>query len=106
MEPVISARHCDISESLRERALGFLDRLGALAHRPVDAAVVFATDAGQHQVELRLHVSHGEVLVANGTAADHRSALDRAEEKLRKQLERLAGRVRDARHSLPDLKQI
>ena len=106
MEPVISARHCDISESLRERALGFLDRLGALAHRPVDSAVVFATDAGEHQVELRLHVSHGEVLVASGTAADHRGALDRAEEKLRKQLERLAGRARDARHSSPDFTQI
>ena len=32
----------------------------------------------------------GEVLVATGEADDHRTALDRAEEKLRRQLEKTA----------------
>jgi ribosome-associated translation inhibitor RaiA len=39
------------------------------------------------------------VLVAKGEGADHRTALDRAEEKLRRQLERASARPRRSRPS-------
>jgi ribosome-associated translation inhibitor RaiA len=42
-------------------------------------------------------VPRGEVLVAKGEGADHRTALDRAEEKLRRQVERASDRPRRAR---------
>ena len=41
----------------------------------------------------------GEVLVAKGEAEDHRTALDRAEEKLRKQVEKVSARPRRTRPS-------
>jgi ribosomal subunit interface protein len=98
MQTTITARHCEITEALRERALAVVERLGNIAHRPVETTVVFDTEGTQQTVELRLHVARGEVLVAKGEAEDHRTALDRAEEKLRRQVERAADRPRRSRH--------
>ncbi len=98
MQTTITARHCEISEALRERALTVVERLGNIANRPIEATVVFDMEGLSQIAELRLHVSRGEVLVAKGEAEDHRTALDRAEDKLRKQLEK-ARHARDAPRS-------
>jgi ribosomal subunit interface protein len=97
MQTTITARHCEISDALRDRARTVVERLGALARRPVESAVVFSTDGGGPVAELRLHVARGEWLVARGEAADHRTALDRAEEKLRRQLDKGPARPRRSR---------
>ena len=99
MQTTITARHTEISDALRERALTVVERLGSFATRPIEATVVFDTEGLQRTAELRLHVSRGEVLVAKGEADDHRTALDRAEEKLRKQLEKASSRPRRSRPS-------
>lgn len=99
MQTTITARHSEISDALRERALAVVERLGNMATRPIETTVVFDTEGPLQTAELRLHVSRGEVLVAKGEAEDHRSALDRAEEKLRKQLERASARPRRSRPS-------
>jgi ribosomal subunit interface protein len=97
METTITARHCEVSDPLRERAITVVERLGNLASRPMEMTVVFDAEGAQQTVELRLHVARGEVLVAKGEGADHRSALDRAEDKLRRQLERASDRPRKGR---------
>jgi ribosomal subunit interface protein len=99
MLTTITARHTEISEALRERALAVLERLGSIAPRPIEGTVVFDTEGLLQTAELRLHVSRGEVLVATGEAEDHRTALDRAEDKLRRQLERATARPRHPRPS-------
>jgi ribosomal subunit interface protein len=99
MQTTITARHTEISEALRERALTVAERLGGIATRPIEATVVFDTEGLQRTAELRLHVSRGEVLVAKGEADDHRTALDRAEDKLRKQVEKASARPRRSRPS-------
>jgi ribosomal subunit interface protein len=90
MQTTITARHCEIPDAVRARGRGVTERLGAHAHRPIEATVVFDADGPLRTAELRLHVSRGEVLVAKGDGDDHRSALDRAEEKLRRQLEKVS----------------
>jgi ribosomal subunit interface protein len=102
MQTTITVRHSEISSALRERAGSVMDRLGSLAPRAIEAAVVFDTDGTQSTVELRLHLPQGELLVAKGEAADHRTALDRAEEKLRRQVERAADRPRRGRAPQPN----
>jgi ribosomal subunit interface protein len=97
MQTTITVRHCEISEALRERAITVVERLGQLATRPMEMTVVFDTDGIQQTAELRLHLSRGEVLIAKGEGPDHRTALDRAEEKLRRQVERASERPRRAR---------
>lgn len=65
-----------------------MDRLEALASRPFDGTLVFDVAPTSSTAELRLKGGKGEPLVATGEAKDHRSALDRAEEKIRRQLEK------------------
>ena len=94
MDTTITARHCEVSEPLRARTITVMERLRSLASRPMEMTVVFDADGSQQTVELRLHVARGEILVATGEGADHRTALDRAEEKLRRQVERVSDRRR------------
>ncbi len=95
----ITARHCEISEELRERTRQVLERLGSLVRRPVEAAVVFDVGPQVATAEIRLKSGRSDVLVATGQDRDHRSALDRAVDKMRRQLEREdpASRRRGAR---------
>jgi ribosomal subunit interface protein len=101
MQTTITARHCEIDDALRERALAVTDRLATFAPRPLEAAIVFDEDGQQRVVELRLRVARGEILVAKGEGGDHRTALDRAEDKLRRQLHKANGRHRRARPTKP-----
>ena len=101
MRPTITARHCEISDALRERAVSVVERLGSAASRPMESTVVFDTDGTAPTVEIRLHVAGGDILVARGEGVDHRTALDRAEEKLKRQVERASARPRRARPAQP-----
>jgi ribosomal subunit interface protein len=103
MQTTITARHCEISEALRERARTVVERLGELARRPIESSVVFGTEGAQATAELRLRASRGEPLIARGEGIDHRSALDRAEDKLRRQLDKAAPRSRRSRDAQPKI---
>ena len=103
MQTTITARHCEISDALREHARSVVERLGELAHRPIESTIVFDREGVQATVELRLHASRGELLVARGEGDDHRTALDRAEERLRRQLDKVAPRSRRSRDIEPKI---
>jgi ribosomal subunit interface protein len=101
MQTTITVRHCDISDALRQRAITVVERLENVASRPMDTTVVFDADGLELTFELRLHLARGEILVARGEGVDHRTALDRAEQRLRRQLERASDRPRRARSTQP-----
>jgi ribosomal subunit interface protein len=86
MRTTISVRHCEVTEGLRERALAITERLAQLSPHALEATVVFGVSPDGHTVEIRLHARGGKVLKGSGEGADHRTALDRAEAKLRPQL--------------------
>jgi ribosomal subunit interface protein len=83
----ITARHCEVSDELRSRAATVLERLATLVTRPVEGTVVFDVSAGRSTAEIRL-AGRGGSAVATGEEKDHRTALDRAEDKIRRQLEK------------------
>jgi len=97
MQTTVTARHCAIPEALRERAITVVERLGNQAPRPIESTIVFDTEGTQQTAEIRLHVARGEILVAKAEGADHRTALDRAEAKLRRQVERISDLSRTSR---------
>lgn len=101
MNTVITARHCEINEDLRERTQAVLERLAVTGNRAIDAAAVFDAVGTARTAELRVHLSHGDVVIGHGAAPDHRSALDQAEGRIRRQLSRIAGRLRTGRHKEP-----
>src|SRR6267378_830771 len=97
MRITITARHCEIPDELRARARERLERLARIAPRPHDGRVVFVADNGRPTVEVRLHTARGAV---------HRSALDLAVAKVRRQLDkdptrRRGGPTRRAREPEP-----
>ena len=105
MHTTISARHCEVTENLQDRAQELADRMEKLSPHALEATVVFETDvhAQRSKVEIRLHARGRKVLVGIGEGPDHRTALDRAEAKLRPQLEKASRpRVRARRASAKD----
>jgi ribosome-associated translation inhibitor RaiA len=88
MPVTITARHCDLPELLRERAEEIAARLEVRAGRPAEIGVLFDVDAGIPTAEIKFRAAGGDVLMAAGTGVDHRSALDLAEGRLRRQLEK------------------
>jgi len=99
VQTIVTARHCEISEPLQERAGTIADRVSALAIRPISCTVVFDVEGTQSIAELRLLDARGDTLVSRGEGPDHRSALDRAEERLKRQLETASGRERRGRRT-------
>lgn len=98
----ITARHCEIPTELRARADEICRRLGEQTRHPLEAAVTFDVDGMDRTAELRLHNARGDLFVATGAGKDHRSALDRAEEKLRRQLEKRRAVARRKRAAAGD----
>ena len=99
MQTTITARHCEISDALRERAPHGRRAPGqrwpiARSSRP-SCSTPTGTQADGGAPAARCRAA--SVLVARGEADDHRTALDRAEEKLRRQLEKASRPRRGAR---------
>lgn len=88
MPVTIAARHFDLPDQLRERAMEVAQRLETRSGRTAEVAILFDLEAGTATVDLRFRATGQEALHAVGTGSDHRSALDRAEDKLRRQLEK------------------
>jgi ribosomal subunit interface protein len=88
----VTARHCEVPDELRERARELVRRLDKIARRLQEARVTFDSNHGSSTVELRLHLPQGRVHLATGGAVDHRSALDRAVAKVRRQLDKTPAR--------------
>jgi ribosomal subunit interface protein len=99
MRTTVTTRHCEIADPLRERAVLVMERLASLSDRALEATVLFGLEAVRHTAELRLQAAGGAILVATGDGPNHRTALDRAEGKLRRQLRRAADRPRARRRS-------
>jgi ribosomal subunit interface protein len=97
MRITITARHCEIPDELRMRAQTLLQRLAKLARRSLDGQVLFVADHGTPTVEVRLHAARGAVHVSTAGGSDHRTALDRAVAKVRRQLDKAAARRRRGR---------
>lgn len=94
MRTTVTVRHCEIPAALRTRAEAVTRRLGALTSRAREAEVVFDLDGLACTAELRVQLDGTPALVAAGTGPNHRSALDEAEDRMRRQLERTATTAR------------
>jgi ribosome-associated translation inhibitor RaiA len=103
MRVAVTARHCRVSSELRTLARTRVERLARIASRSHDAQIVFGGDHGVATVELRLHSARGRVVVGRGVGVEHRTALDRAVARVRRQLDKTPARRRttDRRSTAP-----
>jgi ribosomal subunit interface protein len=86
MRVTITARHVEIDDDLRAHARELIDKVVKVVRRPHHAQIVFSDDHGQAEVEIEVHVPRGRVHVAKSAGADHRSALDAAIARMKRQL--------------------
>jgi ribosomal subunit interface protein len=93
VKTTVTARHCEVPEEIRTRAEEVGEKLAKLAHRPQRMEIVFDDDHQRRVVELRMSLPRGQTLIAAAEEVDFRTALDRAAEKLRSQLEKMAQRT-------------
>jgi ribosome-associated translation inhibitor RaiA len=89
MRTTISVRHSEITPALRARARAITARLAERTPHALEATVVFDRAPVGVTVEIRLHARGRKVLVGAGKGPDHRTALDRAEQRLKPQLVRV-----------------
>lgn len=88
MRVKIAARHCDISDPLRERAESQMQRLTKYHPRVTGADVVFTEEKRDRHVEVILSVDRGEPVVARADGREFRSALDKVVDRLSRMLRR------------------
>jgi ribosomal subunit interface protein len=86
MRITITARHTEIDDDLRAHTKELVEKVAKIAHRPQHAQVVFTEDHGEASVEIEVHVPRGRVHVAKAQAVDHRTALDAAIARMKRQL--------------------
>jgi ribosomal subunit interface protein len=86
MRVTITARHTEIDDDLRGHAKELVEKVVKLVRRPHHAYVIFTEDHGEAAVEIEVHAPRGRVHVAKSQAADHRSALDAAIARVKRQV--------------------
>jgi ribosome-associated translation inhibitor RaiA len=86
MRLTITARHTEIDDALRAQTRELVHKALKVAHRPQRAQVTFSEDHGEVEAEIEVHVPRGRTHVAKAAAADHRSALDAAIARMKRQL--------------------
>ncbi|HMG18533.1 MAG TPA: HPF/RaiA family ribosome-associated protein [Gemmatimonadales bacterium] len=86
MRITMTARHTEIDDELRAHTRELVEKVVKLVRRPHHAQVLFTEDHGEAGVEIEVHVPRGRIYVAKSHAADHRSALDLAIARIKRQL--------------------
>lgn len=101
MHVILSARHCDLTDELRELVQHRFDGLERFEPRASRAEVMITAERVDYKVEALISVDGGARVHARADEADARTAIDRVAEKLARQLKRRHGRRRD--HQAPPL---
>ena len=92
MKVLVTARHCEIDDELRQRAIELVRKAAKLATRPHRAEVVFDDDHQRKIVEFQLYLPR-HTYVSSAEASSFLTAMDRAASKLRNQLDKLPSHV-------------
>ena len=93
MKVLVTARHCEIDDELRQRAIELVKKAAKLGNRPHRAEIVFDDDHQRKIVEFQLYLSQGHTYVSSAEASSFLTAMDRAAKKLRNQLDKLPSHV-------------
>jgi ribosomal subunit interface protein len=86
MRITITARHTEVDGDLRTHTRDLVEKVVKLVRRPQHAQVIFTEDHGEAGVEIEVHAPRGRVHVAKSQATDHRTALDAAIARVKRQL--------------------
>ncbi|MFC1661209.1 ribosome hibernation-promoting factor, HPF/YfiA family [Gemmatimonadota bacterium] len=95
MRVKIVARHCEVPDSVRERAEEQLGKLSKYEPRLSGAEVVFETEKRLKRSEAVLKVDREEPVVAGGEGEEFRDAVDQMVDRLSRMLKRRRSQRRE-----------
>ena len=95
MKTIITGRHQDVTDKMREYAQEKVEKLAKYWDRATSARVTMDVDHMDHVCEIKIEVNRGVTLVGKASAADMYSACDLAEQKLAVQLRKYKERITD-----------
>lgn len=95
MRVQITARRCDVTESVRDRTEAMVTKLTKFDPRVTAAEVVFEEERHARRVEGILSVDGDEAVVASGEGGDFTAAVDQMVDRLAKIVRRRRAQVRD-----------
>ena len=99
MRVQISARHCEIPDTIRERTEEQLGKLSKFDPRLSGAEVVFEVEKHLKKVESVVKVDREEPLVVSGEGVEFREALDQMVDRLSRMLRRRRKQKKDYHRS-------
>lgn len=95
MQVIVSARHCEVTEQLREVVETQFRRLDRFEPRVSRAEVRLLEEKNRWEVEATVSVERAGLVYASAHAPDFRTAVDRAVDKLSRQLRKVRSRRKD-----------
>ncbi len=95
----ITARHCDVSDTIRARAGELMERVARFDRRVSGVELVFEENRRSHDVEAIVSRDRVEPIVARASAPDWLPALDALFDRVSKQVRRGRGQAVDHHHS-------
>jgi putative sigma-54 modulation protein len=98
MQVLVTFRHIQPTQALRQYAEGKIDKLLKYLHRPIEAHVIFSVDKHRHIAEVILTADHG-TFNAKEETADLYSAIDLATSKIERQVKKLATKRQARKHA-------
>lgn len=98
MRVQIAARHCEIPQSVRDRAEEQLEKLSRYEPRLSGAEVVFEVEKHLKKVDAVLKVDREEPVVAGGEGEEFGQAMDQMIDRLSRMLRRRRKQAKDRQH--------
>lgn len=101
METTYTFRNLETTEALRDHAESKLERLSRYLIKPIKAHVIFSLDDKfHHKAELTL-IDNGVTYVGSDKSTDMYQSIDRAFEKIEKQLKKQHDKIKKGRKVNP-----
>jgi putative sigma-54 modulation protein len=100
MDVTITTRHCSIPDAVRDRMTRRIRKIDRFERRATAAHISFEADRRMRRVEARVDLAGGPPIVAHADGPTFRNALDRAIDRLERQIKRRRDRRRRRRNGV------
>ena len=95
MEIMVTGRHIDVTDEVREFVLGKAGKLSKFYDRIHEIEVILGQESEEFSAEMIVRADHKHTFVASGTGPDIVGLVDGIAEKLEKQLKKLKEKRRN-----------
>ncbi len=97
MELIISGRHVDVTDAMREHARSRAEKLGRVSNHLMHMTVTLGIEGERHTAEIIAKTRGKGEVVAKSVSHDMYTSIDQVISKVEKQLQKVEARYKDRR---------